>query len=133
VFRSSGTTDRVTRARHLVPHLDLYRTAALAAFARFILPDRARLAALFLVPSPALRPDSSLIRMCGWVGEVLAARADWFVGSAGLEVERLLARLVAAEDAGEPVLLAGVTAAFAELFEACRARGRSFRLAPPSR
>jgi acyl-protein synthetase LuxE len=133
VFRSSGTTDPTTRTRHLVPHLALYRTAALATFARFVVPDGVRPACLFLVPSPALRPDSSLVRMCGWIGEELASRAEWFVGAAGVELERLLARLADAEARGEPILVAGVTAAFAELFDACRARSLAFRLGPPSR
>ena len=69
IFQTSGTTDREARGRHLVPHLALYRASALGAFERFVLPDGARLACLFLVPSPALRPDSSLARMCAWVGE----------------------------------------------------------------
>src|SRR2546427_145907 len=51
----------------------------------------------------------------------------------GLETERLLARLAAAETNGEALLLLGVTAAFAQLFQACRARGRAFRLGPASR
>lgn len=133
VFRSSGTTDPVTRARHLVPHLALYRTAALAAFAHYVLSDGFRLPCLLLVPPRALRPDSSLVQMCTWVGEALTTGAEWFVGADGLDVERLLARLDDAEARGEAVLLVGVTAAFAQLFDACRARGRAFRLGPPSR
>jgi hypothetical protein len=133
IFRSSGTTDPETRARHLVPHLALYRTAALAAFTRFVLPDGFRLPLLLLVPSPVLRPDSSLVQMCVWVGEALATGVEWFVGADGLHIERLLVRLADAEARGEAVLLAGVTAVFAQLFDACRARGRTFRLGPPSR
>jgi hypothetical protein len=133
VFRTSGTTDAERRGRHLVPHLDLYRASALAAFADFVLPDDARLACVALVPPPALRPDSSLAAMCAWVGETLAAGVEWFVGADGLEVERLLARLEEAEPRGDGLLLLGVTAAFARLFDACRARGRAFRLGPGSR
>jgi len=51
VFRTSGTTAPETRGHHLVPHLALYRASALAAFERFVLPDDARLACLFLVPA----------------------------------------------------------------------------------
>lgn len=133
IFRTSGTTDAATRGRHLIPHLALYDASAVAAFRRFVLPDGARLTALFLAPSPALRPDSSLAHMCARVGEALAAGAEWFVGGRGLEVDRLLARLVDAETRGEALLVAGLTAAFQQLFDACRARGRAFRLAPPSR
>src|SRR5439155_29303 len=128
VFSTSGTTSAAARGRHLVPHLALYRASALATFARFVLPDAARLPCLSLVPPPALRPDSSLVQMCVWVGEALARGIAWMVGERGLETERLLARLAAAETSGEALLLLGVTAAFAQLFQACRARGRAFRL-----
>src|SRR5436309_277525 len=133
VFSTSGTTSAAARGRHLVPHLALYRASALATFARFVLPDAARLPCLSLVPPPALRPDSSLVQMCVWVGEALASGIEWMIGERGLETERLLARLAAAETSGEALLLLGVTAAFAELFQACRARGRAFRLGPASR
>jgi hypothetical protein len=132
VFRTSGTTDGV-RGRHLVPHLALYRASALAAFERFVLPDGARLPCVFLLPPPAARPDSSLVRMCAWVAEALGAGAEWLAGPAGLDVERLLARLAAAEAMGEALLLAGPTAGFVRLFDAARAAGRRFRLGPPSR
>ena len=133
IFSTSGTTSAAARGRHLVPHLALYRASALATFARFVLPDAARLPCLSLVPPPALRPDSSLVQMCVWVGEALASGIEWMIGERGLETERLLARLAAAEASGEALLLLGVTAAFAQLFDACRARGRAFRLGPASR
>jgi len=133
VFRTSGTTRPEERGRHLVPTLDLYRASALAAFERFVLPDAFRIQCLALVPSPTLRPDSSLARMCAWVGETLAGSMDWLVDDRGLELDRLLARLADAEVRGEGLLLVGVTAAFVALFDACRMRGRTFRLGPASR
>ena len=132
VFRTSGTT-AAGRGRHLVPHLPLYRASALAAFERFVLPDGFRLTCLCLVPALAARPDSSLVRMCAWVGEELASDVEWFVGADGLDVERLLTRLADAETHGDAILLLGVTAAFAELFAECRAQRRVFRLGPASR
>jgi len=133
VFRTSGTTDASLRGRHLVPHLALYRASALAAFERFVLPDGARMPCLCLVPPPALRPDSSLVQMCAWVGEALSSGIEWFVGERGLDVEALLARLADAEARGEALLLVGVTAAFVQVFDTCRARARAFRLAAWSR
>src|SRR5881392_2644489 len=111
VFRTSGTSGAGVRGRHLVPCLALYRASALATFAPFVLPDAARLPCLCLAPPPVLRPESSLVQMCVWVGEGLASGIEWMIGERGLETERLLARL----------------------FEACRARGRAFRLGPASR
>src|SRR5262249_59193206 len=79
VFRTSGTSGGAeARGRHLVPHLDLYRASAMAAFERFLLPDGARLPALFLLPPPSERPDSSLLRMCEWVAAENGASAEWF-------------------------------------------------------
>jgi len=133
-FRTSGTAGGPdARGRHLVPAVALYDAAALAAFERFLLPDGFRLPCVFLLPPPSLRPDSSLVHMCATVGEALAPRADWYVGGDGLELERLLARLADDERTGEAVLLAGVTAAFVALFDACRMRAREFRLGPGSR
>jgi hypothetical protein len=134
VFRTSGTTsDGADRGRHLVPWLALYRASALTAFARFVLPDEARLPALLLVPPPALRPDSSLAQMCAWVAERFATDAEWAVDADGVDTGRVLARLDAAEARGEALLLVGVTAAFARVFAACRGRGRMVRLGPASR
>ena len=130
VFRTSGTTGGAdARGRHLVPHLALYRASALAAFARFVLPDDARLPCLFLLPPPDDRPDSSLVHMCAWVGDALGTSAEWFGGADGLDVERLAARLADLETTGDAVLLAGPTAGFVRLFDT----GRRFRLGPASR
>jgi hypothetical protein len=130
VFRTSGTSGGAeARGRHLVPHLDLYRTSAMAAFERFLLPDGARLPALFLLPPPSERPDSSLVRMCEWVGAEDGASAEWFAGPAGLDVERLGQRLREFEACGEAVLLAGPTAGFVRLF----AETSAVRLGPASR
>ena len=134
VFRTSGTTSGpAARGSHLVPNLALYRASALAAFSRFVLPDGARPSCVLLLPSVAHRPESSLVRMCAWVGEMLGRDAEWFVGDRGLEIERLLEGLDERERSGEAVLIAGPTAIFADLFEACRTRGRAFRLGPGSR
>ena len=133
VFVTSGTTDAVRRGRHPVPHLALYRASALASFARFVLPDGFRLGCLALLPPPALRPDSSLVQMCVWVGEALGCGVEWLIGERGLDGERLLERLTAAEASGEALLLLGITAAFAQLFATCRARQRALHLGPGSR
>jgi len=134
VFRTSGTTAGIEeRGRHLVPHLALYRASALAGFARYVLPDGARLPCVALLPSPALRPDSSLVRMCAWVGEALGAGIAWLVDERGLDVDAAVARLARAEAAGETLCLLGPTAAFVRVLDACRASGRRFALGPGTR
>lgn len=129
-FRTSGTSGGPeSRGQHLVPRLALYRASAMPTFERYVLGDGARLPCLFLLPDPALRPDSSLVHMCAWVGETFGTSTEWFTGAAGLDVDRLVERLSEAERSGTAVLLAGPTAGFARLFET----GRRFRLGPPSR
>ena len=130
IFRTSGTTaGDERRGRHGVPCLDLYRASALVTFERFLLPDAARLPAMFLLPPPSERPDSSLVQMCAWVAEELASESEWFGSASGLDMPRLLARLREHETSGHAVLIAGPTAGFAQLFES----GAAFRLGPGSR
>lgn len=130
VFRTSGTSGgSEARGRHLVPHLGLYRASALPTFARFVLPDGARLPCLFLLPPPSLRPDSSLVHMCAWVAEAYGTSVGWLAGAGGLDVEHLAQRLRELEATGEAVLLAGPTAGFVRLFDT----GPPVRLGPGSR
>jgi hypothetical protein len=130
VFRTSGTSGGAERrGRHLVPHLDLYRASAEPTFRRFVLPDDARLPCLFLLPPPSLRPDSSLVHMCAWVGETFGTGVEWLAGAGGLDVERLVARLRELAASGIAVLVAGPTAGFARLFDT----GAAVRLGPGSR
>ncbi|HWP65368.1 MAG TPA: long-chain fatty acid--CoA ligase [Candidatus Limnocylindria bacterium] len=129
-FRTSGTTGGAgARGRHPIVHLSLYRASALAGFRHFVVPDDERLACLFLLPPLAARPDSSLVHMCAWVGEAFGTSVEWFVGDEGLDLARLRERLAALAASGEPVLLAGPTAAFVRLFDT----GFSCRLGPGSR
>jgi acyl-protein synthetase LuxE len=129
-FVTSGTSGGPdARGRHLVPHLDLYRASALPTFERFVLPDGERLPCVFLLPPPSLRPESSLVHMCAWVGESLGTSVEWMAGPSGLDVPALAARLAALEASGDAVLLAGPTAGFVALFDT----GRTFRLGPGSR
>ena len=130
VFRTSGITGgAAARGRHLVPHLSLYKAAALTTFARHLVPDDARLRCLFLLPPPELRADSSLVQMCAWVGERFGSGIEWFVDANGLDVARLTERLHQLAASGECVLVAGPTAGFERLFGS----GETFRLGPASR
>jgi hypothetical protein len=129
-FRTSGTSGGPdARGRHLVPHLDLYRASALPTFERHLLPDGARLPFLVLLPSPEVRPDSSLVHMCASAATAFGTCVEWLAGPSGLDVERALARLADAAASGDAVLLAGPTAGFVRLFDA----GATFRLGPSSR
>ena len=76
VFHTSGTTgDRP--GRHFLQRAYLYDESLLAAFDRFMLPDRASLRYLNLVPDPRTNKHSSLGYM---MGHVSVLRGD---GNAG--------------------------------------------------
>jgi hypothetical protein len=130
VFRTSGTSvGAEARGRHPIVHLSLYRASALAGARHFLVPDDARLACLFLLPSLERRPDSSLVHMCAWIGETYGTDVEWFAGDEGLDLARLRARLGVLAASGEPVLIAGPTGAFVRLFDS----GFGCRLGPGSR
>lgn len=133
VFLTSGTSRGARRGEHAVPDLELYRASALPPFRAALLPDRARLPVVALVPSPGDVPDSSLSAMVGFVVDEMGA-GEWFVDpDAGIRVEELLARLERAEEAGEPVLLVGTAFAFVHWMDALDERDRRFRLPEGSR
>lgn len=130
VFRTSGTSGGPeARGRHFVPHPEIYRTAALTTFARFVLPDGARPHVLCLLPPPDLRPDSSLIHMCAWVAEAFGERVAWLGGAEGLDVAALADALSDHAHRGTTLLLLGPTAGFVRLFDT----GLRVRLGPGSR
>jgi len=131
VFLTSGTTrGQASRGRHLIPCLDLYRVAALGHFSACVAPDGMHAPVMALTPPPALRPQSSLVQMIEWISEAYGTDEDaYFVGPHGLETEALCARLHDESQAGRPVYLIGLTAAFENLFACCTATKQRFRLA----
>lgn len=110
-FRTSGTTG-TGRGRHLLPSLDVYRVASLAWFRACVMPEGWRLRTLLLVPPPALRPHSSLSRMCEWIREAQAEPGSgWFVGPEGLDRDGWTGALLDAQRGGTPVLVLATSAA----------------------
>lgn len=136
VFRTSGTTQgRERRGTHYLPDLALYDAALRAGFAAHLLPGGARLPILSLVPRPSDVPDSSLSHMLGEVMDAFGTGGSgWFVDTAGgIGHAGLDAALRRAEDAGEPVLVAGTAFAFVHWLDALRAAETRYRLPEGSR
>ena len=140
VFRTSGTTGGGSeRGEHRVPDLSLYHASLLPNFEAHLLPDGARLPMISLIPSPAEVPDSSLSHMIGVVEDELVRGSGlrgtgYFVARDGRLDERgLRAALREAEDAGDPVLVAGTAFSFVHLLDALAADGTRFRLPDGSR
>ncbi|HEX2202565.1 MAG TPA: hypothetical protein VHG91_04690 [Longimicrobium sp.] len=136
VFRTSGTTaGRERRGAHHFRDLALYDAALRAGFAAHLLPDGARPRLVSLVPRPADLPDSSLSHMVGEVARDLGeGRSGWFVSTdGGIDPAGLERALREAEEAGEPVCVAGTAFAFVHWLDALTAAGTRFRLPPGSR
>lgn len=114
-FRTSGTVQRIPGV-HRFDTLALYNAAIISSARRFLFPDRKRIRCLFLSPSPAEAPDSSLVHMFAVYREVFGDLGSAFFlsgsSSGGLRLEELIVALDDAEEKGEPVLMAGAALAF---------------------
>ena len=115
-FMTSGTTGRTSDERgvHLFEDLSFYRQAAMTRFRRALLPDRATMRVVSLVPPSE---TSSLARMCDWVIETFGA-----AGSTVDPTGECLRHL------DEPVLVVGTAFGLASVLAEA-----PFRLLPGSR
>ncbi len=112
IFTSSGTTGMAT-SRHLVTDLSYYEQSFRQAFARFYgnIEDYVVLA---LLPSYLERDGSSLIYM---VDDLIKASHNTDSGFYLSDYDALIAKLEHLDDAGQNVLLIGVTYALLDLVE----------------
>lgn len=130
VFETSGTTSAES-GRHYFETSALYDAALLAGFDRFLLPDRARLRYLLLVPE---RATSSLGYMMAKVARERGdGRTGWYLEGDGLRVEALVRDLARAYDDGAAVCIAGTAFAFVALLDALSEDARALRTRPGSR
>ena len=135
VFRTSGTTSGMERrGEHRVRDLSFYRASLLPNARAHLNPRNERVRFLGLLPSPADRPDSSLVYMAGvlkesWGGEGSAflASSDW-----DFEVDAVIGTLEEATAGREPVLLVGTAFALVHLLDGARERA-PVQLPPGSR
>ena len=144
VFRTSGTTRGAeARGEHHVRSLELYRASLVPHAWAHLRPEvrwpivrpPSPLRVLALLPSPADRPDSSLVHMVG----VLAG--EWDDGGGGFFADsdwRLLegdlqGALEAAVAERVPVLVAGTAFAFVHWTDRVREGDRGVSLPPGSR
>lgn len=132
-FHTSGTTgDR--SGRHYIERAALYDAALLAAFDRFMLPDRPRLRFLNLVPNPRERPHSSLGYM---VGNAAVLRGDgkaaYFLREDGVDATGFARALETAIAERQPVCIAATAFALVALLDAFAATGTALRAPAGSR
>ncbi|MGD8361777.1 MAG: long-chain fatty acid--CoA ligase [Gemmatimonadota bacterium] len=136
VFRTSGTTGgEGVRGEHYVRSLSLYRASLLPNFQAHVFPDGECLPALALLPDPAEAPESSLSYMLGEVRRDLSGgRGGFFMDpDSGLRTGEFLRALREAEEADDPVLLAGTAFAFVHWMEEAENEGWKVRLPEGSR
>ncbi len=118
VFRTSGTTrGRSARGRHHVPRPSLYRAALRGPLRAALLPDRASIRFVSLIPAPDAVPDSSLSFMIGAAAEAFADGVDWLVDAEGRWSPRAAEVWADVVSSGEPVLLVGTALAFVHALE----------------
>jgi len=128
-FMTSGTTDPTKRGRHYHFRLEVYDASARTFFRANVLPDETRLPLLILGTSPSLSPNSSLSHYLGVMCRTFGAPGSrFYIGTAGLEADRLVEDLRAYETAEKPVCLLGASFAFVHFLDACEQGGLSFRL-----
>ena len=128
VFVTSGTTEGAgQRGRHRVPDPSIYRAAALAHFARCVLPDGARPRFLVLAPSLAEQPQSSLCQMIEWLAESFApARPNTSSPAARFRPRRSSGGFVSSSRRASRFCLIGVTYAFIRFIDRCRRAALAF-------
>jgi hypothetical protein len=129
IYRSSGTTAGLERrAQHHVPDVEVYRAAALAGFARAVLPKGVRRRFLVAAPERASHPSSSLGEMVSWLRETYDDDSvPSFLGADGVDVERL-AHVLERVGSAAPVVVLAVTSALLRLVDWADACGRRFVL-----
>ncbi|MCK5439069.1 MAG: hypothetical protein KAI97_03960 [Gemmatimonadetes bacterium] len=114
-FSTFGTIQG-TPGVHRFDTLALYNAAIISSGRRFLFPDLDRVRCLFLSPSPADAPDSSLVHMFAVFREAFGdPRSSFFLRGpplGGLRLEDLFSALDDAEQEGESVLIAGAALAF---------------------
>lgn len=133
VFHTSGTT-AAQSGKHYVEHARLYDAALLAGFDRFMLPDRAKLRYLNLVPNPRWKTHSSLGYMMGHVSVLRGeGKAAYFLDGDRVDTDGFARALSAAVADAQAVCVAGTAFAFVALLDALEAGGRTFAAPPGSR
>ena len=132
-FETSGTT-RGRGGRHELPTTRLYDAALLASFDRMLLPDRARLRYLNLVPDPRENPHSSLGFMMATVARERGDGAGgWYLHREDLDVDGFVRDAARASADGVAVCVATTAFALVALLDALAARGARLALPAGSR
>jgi hypothetical protein len=151
VFHSSGTTEqRPSRHFHNAESLSLYENSLLRWFESHFLADWDELqreeivgpldkpGLIFLTPSPALAPHSSLVHMFKTIRRELGARDSFFAGQIGpdgweLDIEQALFGIRKSMCANRPICILGTAFSFVHLLDFFAENNMRYKLAAGSR
>ena len=131
-FLSSGTTGaQGARSRHELTSTALYDASLLAHFRPCVMPDKTSIQMLFLAPSFAQAPQSSLSYMLSKLSQTLGTKRDAFlIRDDKLDFESAAGML---RTVAEPVAVIGTAFAFVHFFERCEKEGLRVKLPRGSR
>ncbi len=110
-FLTSGTTSEVP-GKHNFPSLSLYEASIRYRWKQLNLPKVAR--GIFLTPSPASAPNSSLSHMMGVLESSIASESIWLLKDNGELDDSGLVRYASEK---EPLFLLGTAISFLGLFD----------------
>ncbi|GGF89567.1 coenzyme F390 synthetase [Azorhizobium oxalatiphilum] len=128
IFMTSGTTQGV-RGRSYHPTLAVYDHSMLLNFRARFMRGRDRIPMGILFPDETALPNSSLAHYLALARhECGTPDSAVFIGEPGLDLDRMLATLAAAEASGEPYALLGASYSFVPVMDALTARGQRFAM-----
>jgi hypothetical protein len=152
VFHSSGTTEQIpSRHFHSAESLAVYEASLLPWFEKNFLADWNELqedeivgpidkpGMIFLMPSPALAPNSSLVHMFETIRDKIASRDSLFTGKLDeqnaweLDIDQTLFALRKSMCANRPIAILGTAFSFVHLLDHFAANNIRYRLAEGSR
>jgi hypothetical protein len=152
VFHSSGTTEQIpSRHFHNADSLAIYEASLLPRFQKHFLADWDELqeseiigpldkpGMIFLTPSPALAPHSSLVHMFETIRRELGSRDSLFTGKLdeqktwSLDIDQTLFALRKSMCANRLVAILGTAFSFVHLLDHFAANNIRYRLAEGSR
>jgi len=116
-FQTSGTTESES-GRHFFETLEIYESAILPPFKRFLLPDKERMRMEILTPPPSEMPHSSLIHMMETVrGQYGTPESSYHLSGIDFNFTSFADSLQDALRKQQPVFLLGTAFGFVNALE----------------
>lgn len=129
VFMTSGTTQTGRRGKSFHPTLSVYDASMRRNFSERFMGNREKLKIGILFPTPEAMPNSSLAYYLNLAKKYFGSEGSThFVGSGGIDYERLFSDLEQSEEEGISYGLLGASFSFVHVLDEMERQGRSFQL-----